>query len=213
MTMRPRHLTPMLLLAAALLAGHAVADVYQYRDAFGRTHLTDKPMKGNVVLVKVIRLDSHRRAPAGSLAERRRTYAPLISRVAREQRLHPELLHAVVRAESAYDPKAISSKGAVGLMQLMPATADRYGVRDRHDPQQNLAGGARYLRDLLELFEDDLTLALAAYNAGENAVLRHGRQVPPYPETQDYVRKVQRFYQASRDVPGTATIERSLAVR
>jgi hypothetical protein len=207
---RRRHLALISLLGAALLAGDVFADVYQYRDAFGRTHLTDRPMKGNVVLIKVFRLGTPRSSPSAKLEERRRAYAPLINRVAQEQQLQPELLHAVVRAESAYDPRAVSSKGAVGLMQLMPATAKRYGVHDREDPRQNLSGGARYLRDLLELFEDDLTLALAAYNAGENAVLRYGRQVPPYPETQNYVRKVQNFYESRR---GTASIERSLAVR
>jgi soluble lytic murein transglycosylase-like protein len=79
-------------------------------------------------------------------------------------------------------------------MQLMPATAERYGVVDRSDPEQNVQGGVAYLRDLLELFESDLRLALAAYNAGENAVMRYGNAIPPYPETQNYVRKVIRFY-------------------
>jgi len=183
-----------LLLGLGLAAGGASADVYRYRDALGRTILTDKPMKGDVQLVKVYRLRSARPAPVADLERRRRTYTAMISRVAREQRLQPALLHAVVRAESAYDPRAVSAKGAVGLMQLMPATAQRYGVRDRHDPRQNLDGGARYLRDLLAMFDNDLDLALAAYNAGENAVLRNGRQIPPYPETRDYVRKVQHFY-------------------
>ena len=187
----------LLLLGMALAAGGAHADVYKYRDAYGRTLLTDRPMKGgNVILVKVYRFAGSKTpsAGAGDLEQRRRSYAPLINRVAREQRLQPALLHAVVRAESAYDPQAVSRKGAVGLMQLMPATAQRYGVRDRHDPQQNLSGGARYLRDLLAQFGNDLNLALAAYNAGENAVLRYGNQVPPFPETQDYVRKVTGFY-------------------
>ena len=103
----------------------------------------------------------------------------------------------MVTAESAYDPVAVSSAGAVGLMQLMPGTAERYGVRNRRDPRQNVLGGVRYLRDLLVQF-DDLTLALAAYNAGENAVIRYGNRIPPYPETQNYVRKVLTFYRDYR---------------
>lgn len=203
-----------LLMAICLLAGGtAGADVYKYRDAYGRIHLTDQPMSGNVQLLKIYRLGGSRGGASNSDAElrqRRRTWAPLIERVAREQQLHPELLHAVVRVESAYDPKAVSSKGAVGLMQLMPATAARFGVSDREDPQQNLKAGARYLRELLGMFDNDLTLALAAYNAGENAVIRYGNRVPPFPETRDYVRKVQSLY-GQRE--GSATIERSLAVR
>ena len=113
-------------------------------------------------------------------------------------RLRPALIHAVVRAESAYRSDALSSKGAMGLMQLMPATAKRYGVNDRSDPAQNLRGGSEYLRDLLVMFENDLQLALAAYNAGENAVIRYGRQIPPYPETQNYVRKVIGFYNSMK---------------
>ncbi len=83
-------------------------------------------------------------------------------------------------------------------MQLMPATAQRYGVRNRHDPAANLSGGTRYLRDLLQMFDDDLSLALAAYNAGENAVIRHGRKIPPYEETQTYVRRVLQYYERYR---------------
>jgi soluble lytic murein transglycosylase-like protein len=88
--------------------------------------------------------------------------------------------------------------GAVGMMQLMPDTARRYGVANRNDPIANIAGGSRYLRDLLHLFDSDVTLALAAYNAGENAVLQHGRKIPPYDETRLYVRKVLGFYQENR---------------
>ena len=128
--------------------------------------------------------------------KRRDQLAPLIDRAAMATRLRPALIHAVVRAESAYRSDALSSKGAMGLMQLMPATAKRYGVNDRSDPAQNLRGGTEYLRDLLQMFDNDLQLALAAYNAGENAVIKYGNQIPPYNETQNYVRKVIRFYQA-----------------
>jgi soluble lytic murein transglycosylase-like protein len=107
------------------------------------------------------------------------------------------LLHAVIRVESAYNPSAVSSAGAVGLMQLMPGTAQRYGVVDRTDPVQNIEGGARYLRDLMAMFGSDLTLAIAAYNAGENAVIKYNNSIPPYPETQNYVRQVLSLYRRS----------------
>jgi soluble lytic murein transglycosylase-like protein len=106
------------------------------------------------------------------------------------------LVHAVIQTESNYNPFALSPKGAQGLMQLMPATARRFGVRNTFDIQQNLRGGASYLKHLLELF-GDRELALAAYNAGEEAVIRH-RGIPPYPETRDYVRRVAGRYAEAR---------------
>ncbi|WPL18043.1 Soluble lytic murein transglycosylase precursor [Thiorhodovibrio winogradskyi] len=133
-----------------------------------------------------------------SLQDRRAHYRALIDNTAREYQLWPELLHAVVRTESAYRADAQSSAGACGLMQLMPGTAERFKVRNIWDPAENLRGGAAYLRFLLNLFQSDLRLALAAYNAGENAVKRYGNTIPPYPETQDYVRKVLRFLHAER---------------
>ena len=123
-----------------------------------------------------------------------RRYSPFIAQAAAETALSPELLHAVVQVESAYNPIAMSSKGAVGLMQLMPATATRMGVTDRRDPLANLRGGARYLSQLVTLFDGELPLALAAYNAGEQAVQRHERKIPPYAETQAYVSAVLRRY-------------------
>ena len=104
------------------------------------------------------------------------------------------LLHALITIESVYDPNAESRAGAVGLMQLMPATAKRYGVTNRHNPVANLSGGTRYLKDLLIRFDSNLELALAGYNAGENAVERYGNKIPPFDETQEYVRKVMQLY-------------------
>lgn len=112
-----------------------------------------------------------------------------IARVAGSEGLDPDLIKAVAWVESGFDPRAVSPKGAVGLMQLMPATAARYGVRDLTDPYESLEAGTRHLRDLLEEFDGDVTLALAAYNAGSGAVRRHGG-VPAYPETRSYVKKV-----------------------
>jgi soluble lytic murein transglycosylase-like protein len=130
---------------------------------------------------------------------RRLRYEALIAQAAKRHGLMPELLHAVIRAESAYKPNALSHAGACGLMQLMPGTADRFRVRDIWNPAENIEGGATYLRFLLDLFDNDLRLALAGYNAGENAVKRYGYQIPPYPETQDYVRKVLRFLWTEKD--------------
>jgi|SRR5215468_1251595 len=109
--------------------------------------------------------------------------------------IEPLLLYSVMCQESAFNGQAVSPKGASGLMQLMPATAARFGVTNIFDPQQNIYAGARYLRFLLDIFDGDVNLALAGYNAGENAVKRYGNAVPPYPETINYVRKIRRRYQ------------------
>lgn len=108
------------------------------------------------------------------------------------------LIRAVITAESAFNPYALSSTGAVGLMQLMPDTAARYGVKNRMDPSQNILGGARYLRDLMQMFNNNMHLAIAAYNAGEGAVMKYGRKIPPYPETVAYVPKVLKYYKRYR---------------
>ena len=120
----------------------------------------------------------------------------MIFNSASNQGVDPALVEAIVAVESAFNPMAVSVKGAMGLMQLMPQTASRYGVADPFDPKQNVSGGVRYLRDLLLRFEN-LLHALAAYNAGERAVLRY-QGLPPYPETQDYVRKVLDRYGTSQ---------------
>jgi len=128
----------------------------------------------------------------------RARFSDMIDDVARKARLYPELLHAVVKAESAYDPNAVSRAGAIGLMQLMPQTASRFGVIDSRDPKSNLEGGARYLRELLTMYNNNIKLALAAYNAGESAVEKYGNKIPPYPETQNYVKKVLAFFKQNR---------------
>jgi len=118
----------------------------------------------------------------------------LVEQTASRYKVDPELVRAIIRVESDYDPKAVSSKGAMGLMQLIPATAQRLGVSNPFDPKQNLEGGVKYLKDLLNLFGGDLSLSLAAYNAGEHSVQRFGG-IPAIPETRDYVRKVTSLYQ------------------
>ncbi|MCP5076340.1 MAG: lytic transglycosylase domain-containing protein [Rhodobacteraceae bacterium] len=133
--------------------------------------------------------------PIFNTAQARR-YTPLIAQVALSEGVEPALVHAIVAVESAYNPQARSSAGAVGLMQLMPATAERFGLSrtERTHPAKNLRAGIRYLKFLNRTFDGNLALMLAGYNAGENAVLKYHRQIPPYRETQNYVRKVQRFY-------------------
>jgi soluble lytic murein transglycosylase-like protein len=115
--------------------------------------------------------------------------ATTVERVAHENQLSPELIHSVIAVESGYNANAVSPKGALGLMQLIPSTAERFGVSDAFDPADNIQGGARYLKYLLDLYSGNDSLALAAYNAGEAAVARYGG-IPPYPETQNYVEQV-----------------------
>ncbi|MEO8310615.1 MAG: lytic transglycosylase domain-containing protein [Caldimonas sp.] len=114
----------------------------------------------------------------------------LLESVAVRSAVSSDLLHAVIAAESNFNARAVSPKGALGLMQLMPATAKRFGAADPFDPEQNIAAGASYLKWLMAIFRDDIELVLAAYNAGEQAVIKAGHKIPPYPETQAYVKKV-----------------------
>lgn len=140
-------------------------------------------------------------------------YAPLIQQVAGESGVDIHLIQSVIAVESGYNPTAVSPKGAVGLMQIMPGTGERYGVRadakrsveqKLTDPAINLRIGARYLADLRKMFEEDLSLVLAAYNAGENAVKRYRNKIPPFPETQAYVKLVAQFYEFYKPAPVAA---------
>jgi len=185
------------LLAALLaVAGTARADLYTYTAPDGSVHFSNIPTDSRYELL--IR-EGGTSGDAGVAASRAR-FAPLVANAAAETGLPPGLLHAVVRAESNYDPLAVSPKGAVGLMQLMPETARRYGVADARDPAANLLGGARYLRDLLDQFNNDLSIALAAYNAGPGAVVRSGGAIPAYGETRRYVPKVLNLFRQNGGV-------------
>lgn len=142
-------------------------------------------------------------APAGTTAGMPaegdiRRYSAIIERASRAYGVDVALIHAVIMAESSFDPDARSPAGASGLMQLMPGTARHYGVEDLFDPHQNIHAGVRCLRDLLQQFDGNLELALAAYNAGTTAVIRAGRQIPPLAETQAYVPKVIDYYRHFR---------------
>lgn len=185
-------------LGLALVAPSAQADVWKFVDRYGVVHLSDRPMgPGSELLVRGKKRVKNRSVSSkhspGDLRENEKRYTRLIDRVSRELSLDRNLVHAVVRVESAFDPQAVSRAGAVGLMQLMPRTAELYGVRDSRNPTQNIYAGVLHLRKLIQQF-NDVVLALAAYNAGENAVINYGYKVPPYPETQNYVRKVLVFY-------------------
>ena len=194
---------------AALAAVPARADIYGHVDERGVAHFSNVPLNHRYYLFKKERKQTT--FPGSSLViinvpasiprrttrvnpAHRKQFAPLVSTVAKEHGLDPALLHAVITVESGYNPKARSPKGAAGLMQLMPETARRYQVTDIWDPLQNLSGGARYLRDLLAMFSNNLGLALAAYNAGESAVIQHGNRIPPYAETRSYVPRVMQHY-------------------
>lgn len=192
-----------LWLAVSVPAATATAGpAYKFQAPDGSVIFTDKPLAPPFKLVKrleltwgerQVRIPKPRINRDAATANRKRLDG-LIAAAAKKHRLPPELLHAVIEAESAYDPRAVSHAGAVGLMQLMPQTAKRFGVIDRTDPRQNLDGGAEYLRFLLDYFSNDLRLALAGYNAGEKAVEKYNRRVPPYEETRVYVVRVLKFF-------------------
>ena len=179
----------------AIVATSSVADaqIYAWRDASGTLCMAGTaPADPNV--------EVHKFKVAGAaepiLVTRpvssayRDTYDDFIVKHAQARNLRPDLVRAVVQVESGYDPRAVSPKGAMGLMQLMPTTASQLGVRSPFDPEENIRGGTTYLRQLLDRFAGNEELALAAYNAGPVAVDRYGNKVPPYQETRNYVRKV-----------------------
>ncbi len=195
--MRNRNVTLICFFILSLTSMPSQADIYKYVDKYGRVILTDKPShSGFKQLVKTWKGWEERKAVSKNYdwAKNQKKFDPTIRSVAKIYQLPHALLHAVITAESSYDPNAISRAGAVGLMQLMPETAKQYGVSNRRDPRQNIYGGSRYLRYLLKLFNNDLVLALAAYNAGEGTVKKYGNKVPPYKETRNYVNKVIKYY-------------------
>lgn len=193
-------ISPILLMLMLSSAVHA--DIYKYVDKYGRVILTDKPKNNNYKrLVKTWKGWEERKSQVDydEFAANKKKFSATIEFYASRYSLPISLLHAVITAESAYDPNAISRAGAVGLMQLMPETAKRYGVSNRRNPSDNVNGGTRYLRDLLRMFNNNVVLALAAYNAGEGAVKKHGNKVPPYNETRNYVKKVIAYYKEYRE--------------
>jgi len=177
------------------LASSETTTIYRLIDENGVLYLTNKTPKNpeKALYARSYVIQTYLPPPV-AVQVPKQEYASMIETVALRNDLHPALLHAMIKVESGYNPNATSPKGAVGLMQLMPATAKRYGVADRTDPAKSIEGGAHYLRDLLDLFNEDISLALAAYNAGEQTVKRYGNAVPPFRETKKYVAQVTALY-------------------
>jgi len=182
----------------------AQAEIFKYLDHKGNLYITDKKMEPPYRLMATYQSWSpfHSKTVGSKPSKynpqvyknRVRDFLPHIKKSAKKHDLDPHLLHAMVDTESAFNPQAKSKAGAIGLMQLMPQTAKQLGVQDSWNPQQNIAGGALYLRQLLDMFNQNLTLSIAAYNAGENAIIRAGNAIPNYPETKRYVKKVLKRY-------------------
>ena len=175
-----------------LVPASANAQIYSWRDASGHLVLANAPRTGEGQIVPSYPVSKSEtiRTTSRVASDRVRMYDGLIIENARKHDVRPDLVRAVVQVESAYNPYARSSKGAAGLMQLMPATAQQFGVKNAFSPEENLRAGVAYLRQLLDRYENNEELALAAYNAGPNAVDKYGEKVPPYAETRNYVARI-----------------------
>ncbi|HEX5337611.1 MAG TPA: lytic transglycosylase domain-containing protein [Gallionella sp.] len=186
-----------LLLLTFCLVRPAWANIYFYNNDDGTVNLSNVPVDRRYHPMQPVAHDAAPPENAGKpplkLANKAQ-YNRIVAEVARTYGLDSALLHAVISVESRYSASAVSMSGAVGLMQLMPATAKRYGAADLLDPVQNLNAGAKYLSYLLKLFNNDISLTLAAYNAGEGTVAKYGNRIPPFRETTNYVLKVMGFY-------------------
>lgn len=191
-----------------LICGVAEAGIYKYVEEDGVVLYTDVPQGKKAAKViktkeknnKAISSDSKPVKVAYSASTTHNdSYHPIINKKAKENEVDPSLVTAVIKAESNGNPHAVSRKGAMGLMQLMPGTANDLQVKNPFDPEENIDGGTRYLRYLIERFNGNLTLALAAYNAGPKTVEKHG-SVPPIAETKQYVRKVLAIYKGKTDI-------------
>jgi soluble lytic murein transglycosylase-like protein len=199
-------LKPAIFLTLALLAATSVAarsKIYTYVDEDGLRHYTDVPDNNRY---RLLMLSPRERTASGDrydsmLLAKATQYDAIIEKAAVSASVEPNLLRAVIVVESGFNSRAVSPRGAVGLMQLMPATATRFGVSNPFDPRENVHAGARYLKFLMDRFGQDVRLALAAYNAGEQAVDRNGGQIPPFTETMAYVPRVLRIYKQLRDQP------------
>ena len=205
-----------LVLFTACSTPAMATDIYGYVDSDGVPHYSNLPDSSRYQLVlrnpDDYKLKTDRRyrlrvdgrvdadEPDAPVAHfnARQPFGEIIDRESKSNSLDPHLVAALISVESNHNAGARSPKGAMGLMQLMPDTAKRYGIADPYHAESNIRGGTRYLRDLLAMFSGDVELALAAYNAGENAVIRYGNRIPPYAETRDYVPKVLKRYDALR---------------
>jgi soluble lytic murein transglycosylase-like protein len=210
------------LIAFIGLPATAHAQIHVWRDDAGNFVLSDKPKDPSAVgTTYVVSAESPFRTTKRSLSERAAQFDALIKENAEAHGVNPHLVRAVIQQESAFNPSARSHKGAMGLMQLMPATAAELGVTDPYDPSENIRGGVAYLKGLLQKFQQNVELALAAYNAGPTAVTKYGA-VPPYRETQNYVTRIKTAVDAApkpkrifktieivngREIPRFSTVE------
>jgi soluble lytic murein transglycosylase-like protein len=187
-----------------MCATASAADIFRVVSADGSFKYSSQPLDASYVLYIA---SGSTEAPAtpksGPVVSspKHKALEPLVLQFAQKHAVDPALVRAVIDVESRFNASAISPKGAAGAMQLMPATAARYGVTDRTDPTQNIEAGVRYLKDLLVLHHGNVALALASYNAGEGAVARHGRRIPPYRETMLYVPAVLSRVEVTRNTP------------
>lgn len=193
------------LLVSLLLTNNVCADIYMLIDKEGNQHFSERKVDSTYRLL--LKSDTNISSNSFNTQKRKnytvvqlprnktlqKKYHPIILQAARKYHLEPSFIHAVITAESSYQRNAVSLAGAQGLMQLMPETALRFGVDDPFDPKQSIHAGTEYLYKLMQEFKSK-ELALAAYNAGEGAVRRYNKQIPPFPETEQYVNKVMGFY-------------------
>jgi soluble lytic murein transglycosylase-like protein len=177
-------------LLCVLTPSLAHAQLYSWRDASGRLIISDTPKNPAAKTYSVAYIGSSFGVTKPVVSKKSAEYDAVITEQSAQHSLNPDFVRAVIQAESAFNPLARSIKGAMGLMQLMPATAAQYRVTNAYDPVQNIRAGVAYLKSLMTRFNDDISLALAAYNAGPGAVERYGRTVPPYKETRNYVAKI-----------------------
>lgn len=177
-------------LLCALTPSLAQAQLYSWKDASGRLIISDTPRDSAAKVYPVAYIGSSFGVTRPVVNKRAREFDELIIKHATLHSLSPDFVRAVIQAESAFNPMARSHKGAMGLMQLMPGTAAQYHVTNAYDPAENIRGGVAYLKSLMTRFKDDVSLALAAYNAGPGAVAKYGNTIPPYKETRNYVAKI-----------------------
>ena len=192
------------ILLTLFISTEVAADIYKFTYTNGHVYYTNINVPRNGLYKRILKTkifhypNNYKSNYPGKVraffGANKKRFAELIEQAAFRHHVDAKLVHAVIQTESAYNSSAQSPKGAVGLMQLMPDTARRFGVTDRNDPDQNVDGGTRYLKHLINMFNPNLDLAVAAYNAGENAVIRYNNSIPPYPETQNYVKQVLALY-------------------
>ena len=199
----PRSVCLALVIAGVVSAAPASAQIYTWRDANGHLVLSNvRTESGAPAVTKTYAVPRAETVMATRYvtADRAWQYESLITEHSQLSGVRSDLVRAVMQVESAFNPNAISPKGAMGLMQLMPATMRQYGVRNAFNPVENVRAGVAYLRDLLDRYSNNEELALAAYNAGPGAVDKHGQAVPPYRETRNYVAKINKMTETTRHV-------------